>query len=349
MKGFRRKIALFLAGVLASAALVTYSPQSNSAYAANTSTTTQTSTAEAANAYAVNVAYSAILEVIPAYSGEAYTVVNGNVPTFTAVELTTVSFETYSALDTLGRAGIAYANIGTDLMPTEERESISSVKPTGWQSVTYDIVDGGYLYNRCHLIGYQLTAENANEQNLITGTRYLNVEGMLPFENLVADFVEETGYHVLYRVTPIYDGDNLVASGVLMEALSVEDGGAGISFCIYCYNVQPGIVIDYATGNSALNETEAAVIAAQQAASGTADSSSTGTSSSSSSLASASVSGSTEATTDAANTTEATVWIPTNGGTKYHSNSSCSNMKNPQQVTLSQALAAGYTACKKCY
>ncbi|MCD8145163.1 MAG: DNA/RNA non-specific endonuclease [Oscillospiraceae bacterium] len=203
---------------------------------------------------------------IPAYSGEAYVVLNDNQPDFDEDDLTTVSFETYSELDALGRCGVAFANVGTDLMPTEERGSISEVHPTGWQSVSYDIVDGGYLYNRCHLIGYQLTAENANEKNLITGTRYLNVEGMLPFENMVADYVKETGNHVLYRVTPVFEGDNLVASGVELEALSVEDNGEGILFHVYCYNVQPGVTIDYATGESCLSGEEMA------AESGSADS-----------------------------------------------------------------------------
>ena len=188
---------------------------------------------------------------LPAYSGDAYIPVNGNVPFFTADEYTTKSFEQYSSLDSLGRCGVAFANIGLDLMPTEDRGDISSVKPSGWINKNYgDLVDGGYLYNRCHLIGFQLSAENANERNLITGTRYLNIEGMLPFENMTADYVHETGNHVLYRVTPIYDGNNLVASGVLMEGYSVEDSGADICFCVYCYNVQPGIVIDYATGES---------------------------------------------------------------------------------------------------
>lgn len=195
------------------------------------------------------------LSSIPAYSGRPYVEINNNVPGFTDDELTTISFETYSPLDSLGRCGVAYASIGTDLMPTEERGSIGQVKPTGWHTVKYNgVVDGNYLYNRCHLIGYQLTAENANTQNLITGTRYLNVEGMLPFENMVADYIKETGNHVLYRVTPIFDGDNLVASGVLMEAKSVEDDGDGILFNVFCYNVQPNITIDYATGDSHLNE-----------------------------------------------------------------------------------------------
>ena len=201
----------------------------------------------------ITTASSFSLSDVPAYSGKAYTSVNGNVPYFTAAELTTTSFETYSDLDTLGRCGVTYACIGQDLMPTEERGSIGMVKPTGWHTVRYDdLVDGKYLYNRCHLIGYQLTGENANTQNLITGTRYLNIEGMLPFENMVADYIQETNNHVLYRVTPIFEGNNLLANGVLMEGYSVEDKGAGVSYCVFAYNVQPGIEIDYATGESKL-------------------------------------------------------------------------------------------------
>ena len=190
------------------------------------------------------------LREIPAYSGTPYTEVNGNQPYFTEEELTTQSFETYSELDSMGRCGVAYANVGQDLMPTEPRGEIGAVKPTGWHLVKYDNVDGKYLYNRCHLIAYMLAAENANPQNLITGTRYLNVQGMLPFETKVCDYVKNTGNHVLYRVTPIFDGDNLLADGVLMEAYSVEDAGEGISFCVFAYNVQPGIGIDYATGDN---------------------------------------------------------------------------------------------------
>lgn len=190
------------------------------------------------------------LTEIPAYSGSAYVAVNGNQPFFTEADYTTASYETYSPLDSLGRCGPAVANVGRDLMPTEERGAIGSVKPTGWQTAKYDFVDGKYLYNRCHLIGYQLTAENANKCNLITGTRYLNVTGMLPFENMVADYIKETNNHVLYRVTPMFDGDDLVAKGVLMEAWSVEDGGDGVCFNVYCYNVQPGVTIDYATGDN---------------------------------------------------------------------------------------------------
>ena len=194
------------------------------------------------------------LDDIPPFSGEPYVAVNGNEPSFLPGEMTTSSYEVYSPLDALGRCGVASACVGVDLMPTEERESIGQVKPSGWQTVKYDCVDGKYLYNRCHLIGFQLTGENANKQNLITGTRYMNVEGMLPFENLVADYVKETENHVLYRVTPFFEGENLVASGVQLEAKSVEDQGEGVCFNVYVYNCQPGVVIDYATGESRLEE-----------------------------------------------------------------------------------------------
>lgn len=209
------------------------------------------------------------LEEIPPYDETTpYVVIDGNEPSFQQEELTETAFETYSQLDALGRCGAAYANVGRELMPTGERGSIGQVKPTGWQTVKYDIVDGKYLYNRCHLIGYQLTGENANPQNLITGTRYFNVEGMLPFENLVADYVQETGNHVLYRVTPVYEGDNLVAAGVEMEALSVEDWGGAVSYHVFVYNVQPGVVIDYATGESRLAESDGPGAAGTEAAAG---------------------------------------------------------------------------------
>ena len=193
------------------------------------------------------------LDDIPEYSGDAWIYINDGVPTFTEEDYTTESYEFYSGLDALGRCGYAMACIGVDIMPTEERGSIGSVKPSGWHTVKYDIVDGKYLYNRCHLIGFQLTGENANKKNLITGTRYLNIEGMLDFENLIADKVKENNVHVLYRVTPIYEGTNLVASGVHMEAYSVEDNGELVSFNVYAYNVQPGITINYATGSSYLS------------------------------------------------------------------------------------------------
>lgn len=194
------------------------------------------------------------LSNLPAYSGEAYVELNDNVPSFSKADITTKAFEQYSELDELGRCGVAYANVCKETMPTEKRGNIGMIKPSGWHTVKYDNVDGKYLYNRCHLIGYQLTAENANEENLITGTRYLNIEGMLPFENLVADYVEETDNHVLYRVTPIFKGENLLASGVQMEAYSVEDKGKGVSFNVYCYNVQPDITINYSNGESRLSD-----------------------------------------------------------------------------------------------
>ena len=190
------------------------------------------------------------LAEVPEYGGQPYTAVNGNEPYFTQTDYTTTAFEHYSELDAQGRCGVAYACVGQELMPTEKRGSIGQVRPSGWQTAKYDNVDGKYLYNRCHLIGYQLTGENANEHNLITGTRYLNVQGMLPFENMVADYVKETANHVLYRVTPIFEGSELVARGVLMEGLSMEDDE--IRFCVYVYNCQPGIEIDYATGESRL-------------------------------------------------------------------------------------------------
>jgi len=194
-------------------------------------------------------------ENIPEFAGEAYVVINGNVPYFTEEDYTTESFESYSELDLLGRCGAAYASIGTDLMPVKEREDIGMIKPSGWHTVKYDCVEKKYLYNRSHLIGYQLTGENANERNLITGTRYMNAQGMLPFENLVADYVKQSENHVLYRVTPIFKGNNLLAEGVLMEGWSVEDNGEGICFNVFVYNVQPGIEIDYATGESRLSDT----------------------------------------------------------------------------------------------
>lgn len=189
-----------------------------------------------------------ILDEIPEYSGEPFTPVNGNIPFFTDSEKATEPFETYSDLDNLGRCQTAYANICRELMPTEERSAIGHIRPSGWHTVKYDCIPDRYLYNRCHLIGYQLSGENDNEKNLITGTRYLNVEGMLPFENQVAEYVHETGHHVLYRVTPLFRDNNLLADGVLMEAESVEDNR--ISFNVFVYNRQPGVIIDYASGDS---------------------------------------------------------------------------------------------------
>jgi DNA-entry nuclease len=285
---------------------------------------------------------------VPAYSGEPYTAVNNNEPYFTSDNLTTKAFENYSELDAHGRCGVAYANVCLETMPTEKRGSISEVKPTGWHSVKYDNVDGKSLYNRCHLIGYQLTAENANQQNLITGTRYLNVDGMLPFENMVADYVKETDNHVLYRVTPIFTGDNLVADGVLMEGYSVEDEGDGICFCVYAYNVQPGITIDYATGDSWLSSEK-----------GNSDSSSGGNSTVSQSAADKSGTQQAAVQTESVKETSAPVSTGTeyilNTNTKKFHYPSCSSVKqmkasNKKEYTGSRddLIAQGYDPCKKC-
>ena len=285
---------------------------------------------------------------VPAYSGKPYTAVNNNEPYFTSDNLTTEAFENYSELDALGRCGVAYANVCLETMPTEKRGSISEVKPTGWHSVKYDNVDGKSLYNRCHLIGYQLTAENANQQNLITGTRYLNVDGMLPFENMVADYVKETDNHVLYRVTPIFTGDNLVADGVLMEGYSVEDEGDGICFCVYAYNVQPGITIDYATGDSWLSSEK-----------GNSDSSSGGNSAVSQSAADKSGTQQAAVQTESVKETSAPVSTGTeyilNTNTKKFHYPSCSSVKqmkasNKKEYTGSRddLIAQGYDPCKKC-
>ena len=285
---------------------------------------------------------------VPAYSGKPYTAVNNNEPYFTSDNLTTEAFENYSELDALGRCGVAYANVCLETMPTEKRGSISEVKPTGWHSVKYDNVDGKSLYNRCHLIGYQLTAENANQQNLITGTRYLNVDGMLPFENMVADYVKETDNHVLYRVTPIFTGDNLVADGVLMEGYSVEDEGDGICFCVYAYNVQPGITIDYATGDSWLSSEK-----------GNSDSSSGGNSAVSQLAADKSGTQQAAVQTESVKETSAPVSTGTeyilNTNTKKFHYPSCSSVKqmkasNKKEYTGSRddLIAQGYDPCKKC-
>ena len=196
------------------------------------------------------------LSKIPEYDNLPYAVVNDNKPFFRKEDITDKAYEKYSSLDELGRCGVTMACCGTEIMPKdgEERGSISSIKPTGWVQAQYDCVSGKYLYNRCHLIGWQLSAENANNKNLITGTKYINVQGMLPFENMVADYINETNNHVMYRITPIFEGNNLLASGVQMEAYSVEDAGEGICFNIYCYNVQPGVSIDYNTGKSRAEE-----------------------------------------------------------------------------------------------
>ena len=239
----RKKIrTLWCSLLLAFSLTACGSPGGETAYSGNTADNSTDSSS--------SVQTAETIEDVPEYGGEPYVEINDNQPEFEEYELTTVPFEEYSELDELGRCGEAEACVGEETMPTEDRESISSVKPTGWENRQYDSVDGGYVYNRCHLIGFQLTGENANEENLITGTRYMNTEGMLPFENMVADYIHETNNHVLYRVTPIFAGEDLVASGVQMEAESVEDDGAGICFNVYVYNVQPQVTINYATGEN---------------------------------------------------------------------------------------------------
>ncbi len=223
-----------------------------------------TTTAYTGGSFVPSMAVPFTVADVPVYSGKAYAVINNHVPFFADPRYggdtagARNPFEYFSDLDDLGRCGTVYANVCLELMPTEERGEIGSVKPTGWHTVKYDCVEGKYLYNRCHLLGFQLTGENANVKNLITGTRYLNVQGMLPFEDMVADYVRETGNHVLYRVTPVFYGEDLVAQGVLMEAKSVEDAGEGIQFNVFVYNVQPGVEIDYATGESWLDTSQPA-------------------------------------------------------------------------------------------
>ncbi len=204
---------------------------------------------------------------IPIYTGSASVELDKNVPGFTADEITTSSFESYGKLDKLGRVTTAYACIGQDLMPTEERQSIGDVRPTGWKQNKYPgLVDSDppYLYNRCHMIGFQLTGENANEKNLVTGTRYMNVDGMLPYENEVASYIHKTGNHVMYRVTPVFTGKNLLCDGVQIEAYSVEDKGKGVSFNVFCYNVQPGVTIDYKDGSNKADPNHKKVVSADE-------------------------------------------------------------------------------------
>ena len=260
------------------------------------------------------------LEDIHDYQGTPYIEINNDEPFFTQEEKSnSEAFENYSELDEFGRCGAAYANVCRELMPTEPRGEIGDIKPTGWHTVKYnDIIDGNYLYNRCHLIGYQLTGENDNARNLITGTRYLNINGMLPFENMIYEYLEANNNHVLYRVTPVFEDDNLVASGVLLEGYSVEDSGSGICFNVYCYNIQPGIHIDYATGDSYAERTYVDE---------TDEISDTGTQEDSE-----------------------LVWISATGS-KYHSINNCGSM-NPDratQITRKQAEKMGYSACKLCW
>lgn len=296
------------------------------------------------------------IDAIPAYDGKAYVAVNNNEPFFTDSDMTTTAFENYSDLDSLGRCGVAYANICRDIMPTEERGKIGMIKPSGWHTVKYDVIKDRYLYNRCHLIGYQLAGENANPKNLITGTRYLNVEGMLPFENLVADYVNNTGNHVLYRVTPMFSGSNLVANGVLIEAKSVEDNGGGILFNVYCYNVQPGIGINYENGDSWLEGTTPQQSAQtdtpqnegsqSSAGSGAGESGSSGSTTGSASSGSDSSSATENSAADSSNS-ETMVHI-TATGKKYHRAGCRTLKKSDTEVTLDEAKSMGLSPCGIC-
>lgn len=300
------------------------------------------------------------LDAIPAYDGKAYVAVNNNEPFFTDSDMTTTAFENYSDLDSLGRCGVAYANICKEIMPTEKRGKIGMIKPSGWHTVKYDVIKDRYLYNRCHLIGYQLAGENANPKNLITGTRYLNVEGMLPFENLVADYVNNTGNHVLYRVTPIFSGSNLVANGVLIEAKSVEDNGGGILFNVYCYNVQPGVGINYENGDSWLDgttpqEQSAQTGAAQNEGSQRSDGSQAGASagdtgssgSTTGSAASGSNTSPAENSVSDSSNSKTMVHI-TATGKKYHRAGCRTLKKSDTEVTLDEAKSMGLSPCGIC-
>lgn len=290
------------------------------------------------------------LDAIPAYEGKAYVAVNNNEPFFTDSDMTTIAFENYSDLDSLGRCGVAYANICKEIMPTEKRGKIGMIKPSGWHTVKYDVIKDRYLYNRCHLIGYQLAGENANLKNLITGTRYLNVEGMLPFENLVADYVNNTGNHVLYRVTPMFSGSNLVANGVLIEAKSVEDNGGGILFNVYCYNVQPGVGINYENGDSWLDGTTPQNEGSQSSA-GSVAGASAGDIGSSSSTTGSSSSGSdssaVENSVSDSSNSETMVHI-TATGKKYHRAGCRTLKKSDTEVTLDEAKSMGLSPCGIC-
>lgn len=300
------------------------------------------------------------IDAIPAYDGKAYVAVNNNEPFFTDSDMTTTAFENYSDLDSLGRCGVAYANICKEIMPTEKRGKIGMIKPSGWHTVKYDVIKDRYLYNRCHLIGYQLAGENANPKNLITGTRYLNVEGMLPFENLVADYVNNTGNHVLYRVTPMFSGSNLVANGVLIEAKSVEDNGGGILFNVYCYNVQPGVGINYENGDSWLDgtapqeqsvQTGAAQNGGSQSSDGSQAGASAGDTGSSGSITGSAASGSdtspAENSVSDSSNSKTMVHI-TATGKKYHRAGCRTLKKSDTEVTLDEAKSMELSPCGIC-
>ena len=282
---------------------------------------------------------------VPAFEGNPYVYVNDGEPMFTDEQRAAeTGYERYGELDELGRCTAAFAVVGPETQPTEKRGSIGEVRPSGWQMAKYDFVEGKYLFNRCHLLGYQLTGENANERNLITGTRYLNVQGMLPFENAVADYVDATGNHVLMAVTPIFEGSELVARGVHMMAESVEDGGEGVAFNVFCYNVQPGVVIDYGTGESMLEE-DATPLPAVSGAESAPDTASEGAGAGEASEKGATGSAEGKGTTE---------YVLNTNSKKFHL-PSCSSVdqmspKNREDVedTRENLIAKGYDPCKRC-
>ena len=275
---------------------------------------------------------------VPSYSGNAYTSVNGNQPSFSSDELSAFNVERYSNLDSLCRCGVAFANLGVTNRPApgEKRGSISHIKPSGWNQAKYDIVPGKWLYNRCHLIGWQLSAENDNRRNLVTGTRYMNINGMLPFENMVADYIKETGNHVAYKVSPIFEGSNSVCSGVQIEAFSVEDNGEGICFNVYCYNIQPGININYYDGSSSYNGNSGS----------TGPSGSQSNSSSNNNSSSSHNTAPTPPAPSNSSSSEETVY-KTPSGKRYHASPTCGG-KNSVPIDLDKAKELNLTPCKKC-
>ena len=303
-----------------------------------TSSTTQSeSTAPDIKAVGAGKAIKVTPSEIPSYSENPYVIINNNQPNFSVAELSVNGTEQYSDIDEFGRCGTAFIMCGKDTIPYKNviQDNIDSIEPSGWIQAEYDEISGGYLWNRCRLIGEQLSAENANKNNINTGTRYMNIDGMLHFETMVADYIKDTGNHVAYRVTPIFEDSNLVCDGIQIEAYSVEDNGEGICFNVYCYNVQPDITIDYSTGYSYTqnNNTPTTIQDDEFIAETEVEESEIE-----------------DTEPEPINQPEnaATVWVVAKGK-KYHKRSGCSNMRNPYQISLSDAINRGYEPCKKCY
>lgn len=331
-------IVISLSGCIDSNSL-TSSPPEVSSQTASVSTESNTESSEGAvsNNPPTGSAYIFSFDDLPEYTNKTYVALNNNTPVFTNDELREIGTEKYAPLDSLGRCGAAFAVCGVETMPTpeEERGTIGNIKPSGWSQGKYDFVDGKYLYNRCHLLGWQLTAENDNELNLITGTRYMNVQGMLPFENMIADYIKETGNHVAYRVTPRFYKDDLLASGVELEAYSVEDRGDGILFHVYVYNVQPGVTIDYKTGK---NQLSSSLVNEKDTQDSDKDSSKTQDKPSTVSVVSK---------TESKDTSDSRSVYITPTGKRYHYSATCGG-KNSYETDLENAKNQGLTPCKKC-